>query len=400
MWQMTPSLGRIFKSVSPAKWRPIQPCPRQCPLSREARKVKSSPALLVRRTDNLSSFFCEGALLPCTGRQGKTSPSVHVPKSFLRGKGLGKGSSKLPPHQGPWPEIPWAKASPDPLEPTAVQAILRLLKILPPNELHSIGISMDLALVHQEAHTPVGCIPPFAKDWQQISRDPWILETIAGCKLEVSSVSRHTQFLSQFPVDKERSQVLKSFGWRARKAGSQAGHRTVVEPSWSMLYHSNVSCKQVRWVLETGHQSKKPTYVNWHTIVRHFKMESIRTAKGLLLKGEYMVKLDLKNACLSVPLYPHTGSSWPSAGESSFGGLKPCHSRWTGLLWIYQADKTNSGSRDKAGNLGHHVSGRYADIVNHTGRSQEKPCHSSRTFSHPRICGQHHARRMWLIQSL
>lgn len=45
--------------------------------------------------------------------------------------------------------------------------------------------------------------------------------------------------------------------------------------------------------------------LNKHILARHFKTESIRTARGLLHKGDWMIKLDLKDAYLSVPLYHH-----------------------------------------------------------------------------------------------
>ena len=48
------------------------------------------------------------------------------------------------------------------------------------------------------------------------------------------------------------------------------------------------------------HQPKPTHYIEL------FKMESIQTAKGLLHKGDFMVKLYLKDAYLSVPLFPPT----------------------------------------------------------------------------------------------
>ena len=43
--------------------------------------------------------------------------------------------------------------------------------------------------------------------------------------------------------------------------------------------------------------------LNQHILARHFKMESIRIAKGLFRRGDWMIELDLKDAYLSVPLY-------------------------------------------------------------------------------------------------
>ena len=45
--------------------------------------------------------------------------------------------------------------------------------------------------------------------------------------------------------------------------------------------------------------------LNQHILARHFKMESIKTAKGLLCREDWMIKLDLKDAYLLVPLYHH-----------------------------------------------------------------------------------------------
>ena len=43
--------------------------------------------------------------------------------------------------------------------------------------------------------------------------------------------------------------------------------------------------------------------LNRHVITRHFKMESIRTVKGLMMKRDWLLKLDLKDAYLAVPIH-------------------------------------------------------------------------------------------------
>lgn len=43
--------------------------------------------------------------------------------------------------------------------------------------------------------------------------------------------------------------------------------------------------------------------LNRYVVTRHFKMESIRTVKGLMQKGDWLVKLDLKDAYLTVPIH-------------------------------------------------------------------------------------------------
>ena len=40
-----------------------------------------------------------------------------------------------------------------------------------------------------------------------------------------------------------------------------------------------------------------------HVVKCHFKMKSIKTVKGLLQKGDWLVKLDLKDTYLTIPIH-------------------------------------------------------------------------------------------------
>lgn len=44
--------------------------------------------------------------------------------------------------------------------------------------------------------------------------------------------------------------------------------------------------------------------LNRSVVYRHFKMEGIETVRNLIRKGDYMAKIDLKDAFLSVPVHP------------------------------------------------------------------------------------------------
>ena len=44
--------------------------------------------------------------------------------------------------------------------------------------------------------------------------------------------------------------------------------------------------------------------LNRYLVTRHFKMESIRTAKRLIQMGDWLVKLDSKDAYFTVPIHP------------------------------------------------------------------------------------------------
>ena len=63
--------------------------------------------------------------------------------------------------------------------------------------------------------------------------------------------------------------------------------------------------------------------LNTYTIREHFKMEDIRSVKDLLNKGDYMCKLDLKDAYLSVPI---------NADHRKF-----LQFQWEGIVYHYKA---------------------------------------------------------------
>ena len=97
---------------------------------------------------------------------------------------------------------------------------------------------MDTHLVYTGADLPVGGrLSHYYKNWHQVSRDPWVLETVQGYRLEFHSQPQQRTCPS-FHLDKTRAEALT------------------------------------------------------------------RVVKSLIQKGDWMVKLDLKDAFLSVPIHP------------------------------------------------------------------------------------------------
>ena len=64
---------------------------------------------------------------------------------------------------------------------------------------------------------------------------------------------------------------------------------------------------------------------NWWIVPRHFKMGSIRTVKGLLMPGDWLVKLDLKDAYLSVLIHASHQKFLDSIGKARNGNSRPSH---------------------------------------------------------------------------
>ena len=71
--------------------------------------------------------------------------------------------------------------------------------------------------------------------------------------------------------------------------------------------------------MTTSHQSK--SLYRW-TVARHFIMESIRTENGLLIPRDWLVKLDLKDVYLSVPIHK-IRKSCDFIGRAGSGSSRP-----------------------------------------------------------------------------
>ena len=147
------------------------------------------------------------------------------------------------------------------------------------------------------SHHPVGGrLSLFRKNWERITQDNWILHTIQGLKLEFVSTPPH-QVIHQPQLDPEKAQALsdevnKLFQKRAIVPAIEDGTGFVspvfVVPKAGGQWRPVINLKAL----------------NHFVIAPHFKMESIKTVKYLIQKDDWLTKLDLKDAYLSVPVNP------------------------------------------------------------------------------------------------
>ena len=133
----------------------------------------------------------------------------------------------------------------------------------------------------------------FVQTWEQLTQDPWILETIQGYKIP---------FQEQPPVKQIPSFVFSETESKALSAEiEKLLEKQAISPAEATDgFISNVFLvpkKEDQWRLILNLKA-----LNTYTIREHFKMEDIRSVKDLLTRGDYMCKLDLKDAYLSVPI--------------------------------------------------------------------------------------------------
>ncbi len=159
---------------------------------------------------------------------------------------------------------------------------------------------MNMNMVRTECKRPVGGrLRYFTQNWGKIFTDPWILETVSGCKLEFRSIPYQGGVPRQTQLDSEKSRRLSEevLDLERKEAVSRVpDSRQGFTSSIFLVPKSDSSWRPVI----------NPKPLNQNIITRHFKMESIRTVKGLMQREDWLVKLDLKDAYLSIPIFrPH-----------------------------------------------------------------------------------------------
>ena len=144
-----------------------------------------------------------------------------------------------------------------------------------------------------------GRLQHFLTAWEQIKRDPWVLQVVSGYQTQFLDnpvqerppvQNPHSQ-ANQIIIDQEVQELLSK----------GAVHYAQSSPSQEPGFVSSLSVIPKK---DGGHRpviNLKP--LNSFIPYEHFKMESIHMLKNLLRKGDYMVKIDLKDAYLTMPVW-------------------------------------------------------------------------------------------------
>ena len=144
-----------------------------------------------------------------------------------------------------------------------------------------------------------GRLKHFLPAWEQVTKDPWVLQVTQGYLIEFMTkpaqtrtpISMFTTQENQNLIDQEVQELL------AKQA---------VHPASPSSQHEQgfISSLFVVPKKGEGHQpviNLKP--LNMFLPYEHFKMESINMLKDLLRKDDYLVKIDLKDAYLTIPIW-------------------------------------------------------------------------------------------------
>ena len=238
-----------------------------------------------------------------------------------------------------------------------------------------------MGVVQRMTSTQVGGrLQHFANNWEEVSNDPWILSTVKGAQIEFRSLPWQQKSPGEVQMNTEQSQAL------TEEVKELARKQAIVPAQEEGGFSSPI------FLVPKSDGTWRPVInlksLNRHVIAPHFKMESIRTIKSLMQKGDWLLKLDLKDAYLTVPICQE---------HQEFLKFK-----WQGQYWqfqvlpfglssapqmFYQAHEASDSNTEKARNQACHVPGRHVNYGTIEGGGKTSPSNNREDFD---MFGLHH----------
>lgn len=136
----------------------------------------------------------------------------------------------------------------------------------------------------------------FVNAWTKVSQDPWILDLVKhGLSLEFHSTPFQNEHRANMHMNENQKSICSK---EVNDLLAKGAVRLVSSVGFiSPLFVIPKKAGGFRPIINLKFLNEFITY-------HHFKMENISLVKHLLSPGDWMVKLDLKDAYLTVPIHP------------------------------------------------------------------------------------------------
>lgn len=142
---------------------------------------------------------------------------------------------------------------------------------------------------------PAGRLAHCLSAWRDLTRDSWVLQTIQGYRIEFLTLpptSEQTPIPNKAPSPLARAAVAELLAKGAVSAVPTDNIRF-----WSPFFVTPKKDGTQRPILNLKSLNPFVKHI-------HFKMEGWHTVKQLILQGDFLARVDLKDAYLSVPVHP------------------------------------------------------------------------------------------------
>ena len=138
----------------------------------------------------------------------------------------------------------------------------------------------------------------FLRNWELVTRDHWILQAVSGWRIS---------FKSRPPLTSPPRGPLPSLGREQVKVLEEEIHNLLQKQAIQHCPHKSLGYYSSMFVVPKKGGKWRPIInlrtLNSYVKTPHFKMETIHNLKDVLRQGDFMVRLDLKDAYLTVPVH-------------------------------------------------------------------------------------------------
>jgi len=178
---------------------------------------------------------------------------------------------------------------------------------------------------------------------EKVTANRWVINTIQECKIEFWALPRHLNPPAPlFPPRKGNS----THEHRDSQAPREGSNLSGIHPPDQRFFVQNISRKD---------GSQRPVInlrnkLNHYVILGHFKMESIHLVENLIQDGDWMIKVDLKDAYF---FHPSPSGRSPVASFSMAGPnvpiSMPAIRTVLSSMHIHKSNTPNSGMVETTG---------------------------------------------------
>jgi hypothetical protein len=160
------------------------------------------------------------------------------------------------------------------------------------------GINLNLKQLDL-AHLPlVGRLKHSLVNWQLICKDPWVLQAIKGYQIDFISPPYQTSYPPGIIHTPEESNLIEN---EVQELLTKGAIHPVSVDQRQEGFVSNL------FLVPKKGGGQRPVInlksLNQFVKYEHFKMENIHMLRNLLKKDDYLVKIDLKDAYFTVPIW-------------------------------------------------------------------------------------------------
>ena len=151
-----------------------------------------------------------------------------------------------------------------------------------------------MALLSQHSSTPVGGrTAQFAENWRKLSQDPWIYSSITGYQLPLQYWPKRHHSAANLREDQRL--ILQSEIHKLVEKGAVQPIKQLHAHITSPMFAVPKSGGGWRPIIDLR-------YLNSFLEPPHFKMEGLYMLPSIISLGWFMVKIDLKDAYLTIPI--------------------------------------------------------------------------------------------------